>query len=286
MPSLSSSTFVYELDYAGTSVTVACPDRVGAEIVEFLFPSATGTVLDRGARPTYRIRELGPGRLALYRGDQLICLSDSRGHLAELLMGEVCRDLVTHSKGGAVYHAGLVERGGIALLLPGTSGVGKSTLTAWLCAQGWVYHTDELVWVAEGTCGLIPLPRALSLKGDSREFLPDLFWARLERHIWPSRSGILISPRGLISQSDLCPLAARCILFGQYSPTTSARIERLSAAETCFLLLGSLVNAQNQADSGLHLSTAIASKVISYKAVYSQLSQLEKLVASLEHGPD
>lgn len=280
---MSSSSYrpdLYELSFADASVTVACLDRAGLEVLSFLFPSIA-TCPQNGTQPDYRIRALALGRLALYRGDQLIYLGDSRGHLAELLMGEVCRDLVVQSSGGAVYHAGLVERDGVSLMLPGISGAGKSTLTAWLCSQGWHYHTDELVYVAKGGTEIAALPRALSLKDDPRSLLPDLAWAELESHTWASASGLLIAADGLNPHASEQRLSAGYVLFGCYSAGEPLRLEALSPAQTVLLLLQSLVNAPNLADSGTQVSIALGRELHGYQAIYSHLSELEALIASM-----
>lgn len=278
MPSAFNSRVCYELVYAGSTVSIDCLDRAGTEIVSYLFPHATEINPSSTAVGRYRIRALeNPARLALYRGDQIIYLGDSRGHLAEILLGEVCRDVVIGSRGGAVYHAGLVERDGSSLLLPGVSGAGKSTLTAWLCSQRWTYCTDELVYVEEGSSELVALVRPLSLKGDPRMLLPDLAWEKLTSSIWPSASGMLIAPSGLNPRGGWHPLAPCGVLFGRYSTEEHQRVERLSRARTAFLLLQSLVNSPNLANRGMQQAVALARRLTGYEVVYSQLSQLRSL---------
>jgi hypothetical protein len=278
MSSAFSSPVRYALAYAGSSVSIDCFDPAGAEIVSDLFPYAAEIDPLAATGSRYRMRTLeNRDRLALYRGDQIIYLGESRGHLAEVLMGEVCRDLVTGSRTGVVYHAGLVERDGISLLLPGVSGAGKSTLTAWLCTQGWSYYTDELVYAEEGHPELFALVRPLSLKGDPHALLPSLQWAQLADSIWPSASGMLILPRGLNPQGDWRPLRPCRVLFGRYSIEEPPRVERLSPARTAFLLLQSLVNGPNLAGQGMQQAVSLARRLTGHEAVYDHLSQIHLL---------
>ncbi len=76
-----------------------------------------------------------------------------------------------------IVHAASVERSGLALLLPGPPGSGKSTLCAGLVNRGWRLLSDELTLLDFGTGHVVPLPRPVSLKNASidtiRRFSPE-----------------------------------------------------------------------------------------------------------------
>ena len=57
-----------------------------------------------------------------------------------------------------LIHAGVVERGGQALLLPGVSGAGKSTLCALLASRGWRLLSDEIAMVRPADGSILPHP--------------------------------------------------------------------------------------------------------------------------------
>ncbi len=66
-------------------------------------------------------------------------------------------------------HAGVVALGERALLLPGPSFCGKSTLVAALVSEGATYYSDEFAVLDE--TGLVhPYPRRLSLRTDSESY--------------------------------------------------------------------------------------------------------------------
>lgn len=70
-------------------------------------------------------------------------------------------------------HAGVVEIDGVAVLLPGRSFVGKSTLVAELLRSGASYLSDEYAVLSKD--GLVlPFPRRLSLRG-RQTFRPEVF---------------------------------------------------------------------------------------------------------------
>ena len=62
-------------------------------------------------------------------------------------------------------HAGAVGWKGKAIILPGTSFVGKSTLVAELVRQGAVYYSDDYA-IFDRSGRLYPFPRTLSMRAD------------------------------------------------------------------------------------------------------------------------
>ena len=66
-------------------------------------------------------------------------------------------------------HAGVVALGKRALLLPGPSFCGKSTLVAALVSEGATYYSDEFA-VLDETGSVHPYPRRLSLRTDGESY--------------------------------------------------------------------------------------------------------------------
>jgi HprK-related kinase A len=66
-----------------------------------------------------------------------------------------------------LLHAGVVERDGLAIVLPALPGSGKSTLVAGLACRGWRLLSDEFgaVRLADGCC--LPVLRPVALKNES-----------------------------------------------------------------------------------------------------------------------
>ena len=68
-------------------------------------------------------------------------------------------------------HAAVFERDSSAVVLPGPSGVGKSTLCAALVARGWRLLSDEVAMIRPQDGLLQPYPRPISLKNESIEMI-------------------------------------------------------------------------------------------------------------------
>ncbi len=75
----------------------------------------------------------------------------------------------------AYFHAAAVNRADHSVLLPGASGVGKSTLAAYLAANGFSYLGDDSIAITRGDWSLRPLPTCLSLKSGSWPILTALY---------------------------------------------------------------------------------------------------------------
>ncbi len=275
MPSASAEGGRRVVSFAGSAVVITWDGAEGERVASFLF----GRMPEGGqAEPcaTYAIRHVGgAGKLGLYRGDTLIHLGDADGYLAELLMSEVCRLLVTHSHGGMLYHAAGLSRGDGGIMLPGAMTSGKSTLAAWLALQGFAYLTDELVYIPPGADEMQTLIRPLNLRRPSRVALPEGAWQAFSPQPWPSREGDLVPPEALNAEHDWAAPTLRLIVFPRYAPQATPSVRRLSAAETVMTLLHSLVNGARLPERGLPEAARIARRVTAYQATYGHLQELE-----------
>lgn len=81
-----------------------------------------------------------------------------------------------------VIHAAVIEKGGLAAILPAPPGSGKSTLCAALVNRGWRLLSDELTLVRLDDGRVDPLPRPVSLKNASigilRAYAPEAAFTR------------------------------------------------------------------------------------------------------------
>ncbi|PSL04746.1 hypothetical protein CLV30_105213 [Haloactinopolyspora alba] len=127
------------VEVAGVSIEV-----VGADTTALR--SVLGDVLTPDDAPAERVVDLG----------------DAGPSGVETVLAAVARAAVEPAR-GLLLHAGAVVRDGRAVLFPGASGQGKSTLTAACLQQGFDYLSDELVAVDLDTGTVTGWPRPLML---------------------------------------------------------------------------------------------------------------------------
>lgn len=79
--------------------------------------------------------------------------------------------VATASGTSTVVHSAVVEKNGLALVLPGDPGSGKSTLCAGLSLGGWRLLSDELTIVSQVDGHVQAVPRPISLKNSSIDII-------------------------------------------------------------------------------------------------------------------
>ena len=142
---------------------------------------------------TYRVcREVGDPpdapRFRVTRDDEILRENSRSEDVSRLLEWSITDAASRALTGYHRIHAGAVAHNGHGILLPATSGSGKSTTVAALALHGLDYCSDELALIGQDS-RLRPFPKIISLKAGgwreiSRQF-PDL----VEREGWPNVSG-------------------------------------------------------------------------------------------------
>ena len=87
-------------------------------------------------------------------------------HSAESAVGETCAAVNLNAVAATsllAFHCAVLARNHRTLVIPGASGLGKTTLTAGLLLRGWDYVSDEALGFRRDDGALTPYPRPLGL---------------------------------------------------------------------------------------------------------------------------
>jgi hypothetical protein len=269
------------LTFAGSAVLVEYKGAQPEKIIEFLYGDIAG---EGKIAPhlTFRLVENAAGQLRLTQDDALLYEGDSGAAAADLLLGKSCYHLADRSEGGLLFHAGGLCRQGQGLLLPGTMGAGKTTLTAWLLSRGFDYLTDELVFVPQGTHTMQPFPRPLNLKRPARPlFEPQLDFEKLNSQILSATTTDLIPPTLFNPHTALSEPPLGLIIFPHYQPKSEIELRQLSGAQAGLALMQCLINARNLPGHGFPEITRLARSVPAYKMTYANFAQVEPYIDPL-----
>ena len=274
------------IGYAGSTVAVEYGDSA-AELVDFLFRHVSGS--DAEPQATFRISPPDErGAVTLTRGEAPLYHGDSIPMLAEVLLGGVCRELAEGSRGGLLFHAAGLSWRGRGILLPGGISAGKTTLAAWLTAQGLDYLSDELIFFVRGSERMVPFTRPLNLKRAARPALQPVFdfEAHADRILGHPRADLvpatLLNPENRPGEPPL-----GMILFPRYQAGAPFALQPLRGAQTGLALMECLVNARNLPEYGFPEVVRLARRVAGYTLRYSHFDQIEEPLASLlrNHTP-
>ncbi|HEY4049215.1 MAG TPA: hypothetical protein VGM27_20330 [Acidobacteriaceae bacterium] len=101
----------------------------------------------------------------LYKDNQRLLLCGQESQLLECLEADVTLQVAESTRRRVFVHAGVVSWGGRAILIPGRTFSGKTTLVAELVRAGAVYYSDEFAVIDHN--GLVhPYARPLQLRED------------------------------------------------------------------------------------------------------------------------
>jgi HprK-related kinase A len=127
-----------------------------------------------------------------------------------------------------LLHAGVVERGGAAIVMPAMPGSGKSTLTAALSLSGFRLLSDEFGVVRLSDSALLPMLRPVALKNASIDVIAAAFPAAVIGPRFPkTHKGTVAHLAPLASHVEARHVAAqpRLIIFPRFDAAIDVDLE-------------------------------------------------------------
>ena len=175
-----------------------------------------------------------------------------------------------------IIHAAVVEKNGLAAILPAPPGSGKSTLTAGLVQSGWRLLSDELTLINRKTGLIQPLPRPVSLKNQSidviRQFDPNVYINRASHDTIKGTVAHMRPPReSVLRQHETA--RPGWVIFPKWEAGVPATLMPRSQAQTFMFLAQNAFNYSHLGPDGFRVGTALIDRVACYDFHYSQLHE-------------
>lgn len=181
-----------------------------------------------------------------------------------------------HAHHYLIIHAAVVEKNGLAAILPAPPGSGKSTLTAGLVLSGWRLLSDELTLIDRRTGLLHALPRPVSLKNQSidviRQFSPEAFINRVSHDTAKGSVAHMRPPRDSVLRQHE-PARPGWVIFPKWEAGAETRLTPRSQAETFMFLAQNAFNYSHLGADGFRVGTTLIDHAHSYDFRYSALSE-------------
>ena len=216
------------------------------------------------ARPiTARLaREGGGYRIAVdARGERT---AESATEAVRALNHELLQALMERSRAHYFVHAAVVEWRGRALVLPGLSRAGKSTLALALVLEGARYLSDELlVFTRAGLAE--PLPRALKIRDECLAYFPEL-----EGSFVGEGEGRFLPFEALPEDIVATPAPVGSIAVPCWSPGARNRPEPMSRGKALLALAAASLNFGAHREQSLDWLAALVGEAAAFSLDWSE----------------
>ncbi len=185
-----------------------------------------------------------------------------------------------------IIHAAVVEKNGLAAILPAPPGSGKSTLTAGLVLSGWRLLSDELTLIDRKSGLIQPLPRPVSLKNQSidviRQFSPDVYINRASHDTIKGTVAHMRPPRDSVLRQHETARPG-WVIFPKWEAEATTLLTPRSKAQTFMFLAQNAFNYSHLGADGFRVGTTLVDQAACYDFRYSQLHEA---IAAFDHLAD
>ena len=191
-----------------------------------------------------------PGCYELYRGTRRL-LAAHRDPVLRTLEQDIHLHVAEFARGRVFVHAGVVGWHGRALVFPGRSFAGKSTLVARLLAAGASYYSDEYaVFDEHGWVHPFPRPLSLRTEGGSHRLSPAAYGAAPGDGPLPVGAVVVTRyrPGARWLPRPLSPAEAVLALFGHTLCGCRRPMPALAVLRLAMLHAGALAGPRGEAD--------------------------------------
>jgi hypothetical protein len=245
MRGLSTETSPYALTFESFGVQMqarASTEEILAQI-ESRIPPLARRIDESEAESAVRfaIVEEGAGHHSVWNPNNMVCTQVGRELALMTLEGQLRSWVALYAPGFTFVHAGVVERGGHAIVMPGQSFAGKTTLVAELVRHGATYFSDEFaVLDSEGL--VHPYPKPLSIRSNDGVTLRE--------------TDTDVELLGGAAGDTAVPMSVAAVTY--YVPGARWQPRRLSTGEGALALLSHTVSARERPQEALQLVTRAA----------------------------
>lgn len=211
------------------------------------------------ARPFHSLRRGLKRMNVLYNSAALVGRSLDEDEILRALDGSLSAWISEFSRGPLFVHAGVVEWMGRAILIPGRTHTGKTSLVAAFLRAGARYYSDEFA-VIDARGHVHPYLKPLSLRSG------------------PGTSPTLVSAAALGASSGRKAIPAGCVLVTSYRENAHWRPRSLSNGEAALALLDNTIAARRRPKAALARLGRLAASAITLRGERGEADETARCV--------
>lgn len=183
-----------------------------------------------------------------------------------------------------IIHAAVIEKQGVAAVLPAPPGSGKSTLCASLMLEGWRLLSDELTLIRLDNVNAVPIPRPVSLKNQSIEIIQNrypqaVFGVVSSDTVKGTVSHLKPTVDSIRNQTMECPIA--WVIFPKYSEKAETSLTQQSKAQAFLDVADNSFNYSKLGETGFNVLKQVIDHAACYRFEYSNLDEALKVFNGL-----
>jgi HprK-related kinase A len=183
-----------------------------------------------------------------------------------------------------MFHSAVLEKNGLAIILPAPPGSGKSTLCAALNQSGWRLLSDEFGMLRPETGEIHPLPRPIPLKNASIEILRQWAPQAILGPIYPgTRKGDLchVKPTDISFEQSHITATPRWVVFPHYDAEAKTQLHDFAKGRAFLKLSGNAFNYPLQGERGFNAVAKVIEQSDCYYLPFKNLDEAVKCIDKL-----
>lgn len=263
---------------AALACLYAChPLPAGEDFCDFTLDLAAPSLLRAWLRPQVQVRHEGLALFEPLPQDQAFALLEWT--MNWWIAGNANQYLL--------LHAAVIERDGLAVILPAPPGAGKSTLCAGLVHRGWRLLSDEMAMIALDSGLLHALARPISLKNASlaviRDFVPGaVFGAAAHDTAKGTVAHLMPKPEDVARMHE--PARPRWVVFPRFEPGAAAALTPRPKADAMMELGRNAFNYALLGREGFESLACVIDASDAYDFRYGSLDDAVRVFDGLARG--